>query len=65
VRAGIREFDRFGVMNSIDSMAGGDFTEWNKVLKQPMQNVILKMKMNNQQHKYNTKMAEIMKNKAQ
>ena len=52
-------------MNSIDSMAGGDFTEWNKVLKQPMQNVILKMKMNNQQHKYNTKMAEIMKNKAQ
>jgi hypothetical protein len=51
-------------MNSIDTLAGGDVIKWNHVVRLPMQDVLIKMLMNQQQHQYEKKMAEIMERKA-
>jgi hypothetical protein len=51
-------------MNSIDTLAGGDLIKWNQVVRLPMQDVLIKMLMNQQQHQYEKKMADIMERKS-
>lgn len=63
IRAGIKEFSKFGVFNSIDSLAGGDITKWNQVVMLPMADVVLKLKINNQQSRYEKKYHEIISKK--
>jgi hypothetical protein len=63
IRAGIKEFSKFGAFNSIDALAGGDITKWEAVVRLPMSDVVLKLKMNQQQHRYEKKYHQIMLNK--
>lgn len=49
-QAGIADFDRFGVFNTIDSLAGGDILKWGEVMKLVYNEVFLKLCMNKQQH---------------
>jgi hypothetical protein len=63
IRAGIKEFDKFGAFNSIDALAGGDITKWEEVVRLPMSDVVLKMKMNQQQYSYDKKYHEIINKK--
>jgi hypothetical protein len=60
IRAGIKEFSKFGAFNSIDALAGGDITKWEAVVRLPMSDVVLKLKMNQQQYRYEKKYHEIM-----
>lgn len=50
-------------MNSIDALAGGDLIKWNQVVRLPMQDVLIKMLMNQQQYRYDRKLAEIQERK--
>jgi len=63
VRAGIKEFSKFGALNTIDSMAGSDITRWEQVTRLPMADVVMKMKMNHQQARFDRKYTEIMQKK--
>lgn len=63
IRAGIKEFSKFGAFNSIDTLAGGDITKWGKVVMLPMSDVMLKLMMNQQQYRYQKKYNEIMSKK--
>lgn len=60
IRAGIKEFSKFGAFNSIDALAGGDITKWEAVVRLPMSDVVLKLKMNQQQYRYEKKYHDIM-----
>lgn len=63
IRAGIKEFSKFGAFNSIDTLAGGDITKWSQVVMLPMSDVILKLMMNQQQYRYEKKYHEILSKK--
>lgn len=63
IRAGIKEFDKFGAFNSIDALAGGDITKWNEVVMLPMSDVMLKLMMNEQKYRYEKKYHDIISRK--
>lgn len=49
-QAGIDDFNRFGVFNTIDSLAGGDVLKWGEIMKITYNDIFLKLCMNKQQH---------------
>jgi hypothetical protein len=61
--AGIGDFEKFGIMNTIDALAQGDVTKWDQVLEQPNSTIFLKRLMMAQERKYNNDYNEIMKRK--
>jgi len=62
-RAGIDMFDEFGVMNTIDSLAGGDILKYEQILKIDYNTVFIKQKMLKFANQFQENYTKIMSNK--
>ena len=56
---------RFGVLNVINSLADGDITKWNDILKLPYTTVFTKLKMDKERAAINRDIQAIQKRKQQ
>lgn len=59
-KAGIESFKKFGYINTVDSLAGGDVLKWNDVLNLPYEMVFLKQLRNKTQEAYSKKYQELV-----
>lgn len=53
IAAGIEDFDQLDEIPVIDSLAGGDVTQWDKILELPYGQVLRKMLLSKIQNEYN------------
>ncbi|MBE9662014.1 hypothetical protein [Mucilaginibacter myungsuensis] len=60
-RAGIKNFEPFKYINTINSLAGGDVTKWDTVLNLPYHTVLTKLLLNKTEAAYQKRYGELMK----
>lgn len=63
LQAGVDRFARFGVLNRIDSLAGGDITKYDEVMMQPYSVVFAKLQMNLEQSQYSKRLRRVWEEK--
>lgn len=63
LQAGVKMFDEFGVMNTIDSLANGNILNYDKVLKIDYNTVFIKLKMLKFASQYKENYSKIMNRK--
>ena len=59
-KAGIHTFEKFKYINTINSLAGGDITKWNKISNMPYERVLTKLLLNKTEAEYQKKYSELM-----
>ena len=52
---------RFGVVNTIDSLANGDITKWDEIQKMQYSTVFTKLKMDKEKNKIQKEISELQK----
>jgi hypothetical protein len=62
--AGIENFNQFGIINTIDALAGGDILKWKKVIKMSYIDVFTKLKKNKVESEYNKSYSKILEQKS-
>lgn len=62
-KAGINEFERFGIFNTIDALAGGNILHWGAIMKLSYNDVFLKLCMNKQSVVFQQNLRELSKTK--
>lgn len=62
-RAGIEKFDQFGIMNVVDSLAGGDILKYEQVLKIDYNTVFMKMLRSKVESDFQRRYSKIMNGK--
>lgn len=63
VLAGIKTFEKYGVSNTIDSLAGGDILKWEAVCQLEYELVFQKLRMNADQELFKRKLRTVIENK--
>jgi len=63
ISAGINDLNQFGLLNTIDQLAGGDILKWNEIRKLPYSVVFDKMYKNTIEGNIQKKMNKIMTSK--
>ena len=58
ISAGIEEFDQLDDIPAIDALAGGDITQWDKILELPYGQVLRKFLLNKIQNEYNERLSK-------
>ena len=43
IAAGIRTFEKFNYINTVNALAGGDITKWSLILAMPYERVLTKL----------------------
>ena len=64
VRAGER-MARFGILNQVNSLAGGDITKWESIMNMPYMTVFTKLRMDKEQAQIQNDLDALRKNKLQ
>ncbi|MEB0249619.1 MULTISPECIES: hypothetical protein [unclassified Mucilaginibacter] len=59
-RAGIQSFEKFKYINTINALACGDITRWNKILAMPYERVLTKLLLNKTEAEYQKRYSEMM-----
>ncbi|WP_462266065.1 hypothetical protein [Mucilaginibacter sp.] len=62
VRAGIRAFEPFKYINTVNALAGGDVTRWAAVLALPYERVLTKLLLNKTEAEYQRRYMELQAN---
>ncbi|WP_165304989.1 hypothetical protein [Pedobacter sp. SYP-B3415] len=55
--------DKYGLLNSVDVLAGGDIARWNDIMRMRYEKVFVKLMMNKDLVNYQERYAEIMRKK--
>jgi hypothetical protein len=55
-QAGVQRFDKFGVMNLIDALAGGDVLKYDSVMYIEYNTIYIKLLMNKEQMLFNRRL---------
>lgn len=63
VIAGIIKFEKYGVNNTIDALAGGDVLKWEEICLMPYQVVFMKLRMNKQKVLFQRNLRKVLENK--
>lgn len=61
-KAGIKQLDKYGMMNLIDSLAGGDILKYEAVLMMEYTVAFTKLRMNKDSELFRRRYADVMKN---
>ena len=59
-RAGIKNFERFKYINTINALSGGDITKWDIILNLPYDRVLTKLLLNKTEAEYQRRYGEIL-----
>lgn len=59
-QAGIDVFTKYGELNVLEGLSGGDITEWENVKGMPFEQVLIKRRMNNDKNEYEKRLREII-----
>ncbi|GAB2692409.1 hypothetical protein GCM10027037_14710 [Mucilaginibacter koreensis] len=59
IRAGIKTFERFRYINTVNALAGGDVTRWDAVLNLPYERVLTKLLLNKTEAEYQRRYTEL------
>ena len=59
-QAGIDTFNKFGVMNTVNSLAGGDVLKWELVKQLPYEMYLTKLLMNKTESEYQKKYSKLL-----
>lgn len=63
VLAGIKRFEKYGINNTIDALAGGDMLKWEEVLLMPYGVVFMKLRMNKEKVLFQRNLRKVLENK--
>lgn len=59
-KAGIRAFEKFKYINTVNSLAGGDITKWHEILAMPYDRVLTKLLLNKTEAEYQRRYADLL-----
>ena len=59
-KAGIRAFEKFKYINTINSLASGDITKWDAILNMPYERVLTKLLLNKTEAEYQKRYSELL-----
>ena len=59
-KAGIKSFQKFGYVNTVNSLAGGDVTKWAQILNLPYAVILTKLLLNQTEANYQKRYHELM-----
>nr|NYE67965.1 hypothetical protein [Mucilaginibacter sp. E4BP6] len=59
-KAGIRAFEKFKYINTINSLAAGDITKWNVILNMPYERILTKLLLNKTEAEYQKRYSELI-----
>lgn len=59
-KAGIRAFEKFKYINTINSLATGDITKWDIILNMPYERILTKLLLNKTEAEYQKRYSELM-----
>jgi hypothetical protein len=59
-KAGIRAFEKFKYINTVNALAGGDITKWDAVLNMPYERVLTKLLLNKTESEYQKRYSELI-----
>ncbi len=62
LKAGIKQLDKYGMMNLIDSLAGGDLLKYESVLMMEYGVAFTKLRMNKDAKLFRRRYSEVIKN---
>ncbi|MES2275479.1 MAG: hypothetical protein V4592_05625 [Bacteroidota bacterium] len=61
-RAGIKNFEPFKYINTINALSGGDITKWDAILNLPYDRVLTKLLLNKTEATYQKRYGELLQN---
>ena len=59
-KAGIRAFEKFKYINTINSLAAGDITKWSVILNMPYERILTKLLLNKTEAEYQKRYSELI-----
>jgi hypothetical protein len=59
-KAGIKAFEKFKYINTVNSLAGGDVTKWAEILALPYDRVLTKLLLNKTEAEYQRRYQELV-----
>lgn len=59
-KAGIRSFEKFKYINTINSLAAGDITKWDTILNMPYERILTKLLLNKTEAEYQKRYNELL-----
>ena len=59
-RAGIKQFEPFKYINTINALSGGDITKWDAILNLPYDRVLTKLLLNKTEAAYQKRYGELI-----
>lgn len=59
-RAGIKQFEPFRYINTVNSLSNGDVTKWDAILNLPYDRVLTKLLLNKTEAAYQKRYGELM-----
>jgi hypothetical protein len=58
--AGIKSFEKFKYINTVNSLANGDLTKWNDILNMPYERVLTKLLLNKAEAEYQRRYSDLL-----
>lgn len=59
-RAGVKSFEPFKYINTVNALSGGDITKWDDVLNTPYDRVLTKLLLNKTEAAYQKRYTELL-----
>jgi len=59
-KAGIKAFEKFKYINTINSLANGDITKWGEILNMPYERVLTKLLLNKTEAEYQKRYSDLL-----
>jgi len=59
-RAGIKNFESFKYINTINSLSNGDVTKWDEIMNLPYDRVLTKLLLNKTEAAYQKRYSELL-----
>ncbi len=59
-KAGIKSFEKFKYINTVNSLAGGDITKWSLILNMPYERILTKLLLNKTEAEYQKRYGELL-----
>jgi hypothetical protein len=63
--AGIKNFEPFGVINTVNSLAGGDVLKWESIMQLPYEKYFTKLLLNKVESEYQKKYQKLMQKESE
>jgi len=59
-KAGIRSFEKFKYINTVNSLSAGDITKWDTILNMPYERILTKLLLNKTEAEYQRRYSELI-----